>query len=344
MKSAVCTAFTIVLIVGMFWMSPLRSNSKPVQVEVRTCEQADIYNSITVRGKAEVVNKQRLFAPAAALVERVYVQQGQQVNKGDPLVTLTLTRDTSLLQQAAGASAERIIGALVDDAQDGQLEGENTELVARAASAMAPIPAQTPEQTVTIEAPEDGVVMDVLCTAGETVTPVLPCVTMADLTKMVVRAQIGEENLHSIAIGQEADISFEAFPDAKKNGRITSIAPYAKSSALLGQSADISTDVLIALSNSDSAIRPGYTATVKVKTERRNDALLLPYSCVGQDEKNREYVLVVKEGHARRQLVETGFELGDEVEITAGLTQEDLVICNPVVAPAGRRVQIEVAR
>lgn len=139
MKSAVCTVFTILLIWGMFWMSPLRENAKPVVVQVQTCEQADIYNSVTVRGKAEAKSKCRVFPPSTAIVERLYVQQGDLVKAGDPLVTLTITNDSNVLQQAAGSGAERIIGALVEDAQDGQLEGENMELVARAASAAVPI-------------------------------------------------------------------------------------------------------------------------------------------------------------------------------------------------------------
>ena len=88
-------------------------------------------------------------------------------------------------------------------------------------------------------------------------------------------------------------------------------------------------------------MKPGYTVSVKVRTESREDTLLLPYTCVAQDEQNREYVMVVQEGRAKKMLVETGLEVGEQVEITAGLTGEERVIRAPGSLKTGQAVAEE---
>ena len=183
--------------------------------------------------------------------------------------------------------------------------------------------------------------MDVFFSEGETVSPLLPCFTLADLSQMVVKAQVGEENLPQIQPGMFAEMTLTAFPDTRLTGKVQSVAPYAKAASLLDQNGGVSTDVIFSISNDVADVKPGYTVSVKVRTESREDTLLLPYPCVAQDEQNREYVMVVQEGRAKKMPVETGLEVGEQVEITAGLTGEERVIRAPGSLKGGQAVAEE---
>lgn len=322
MRAAVCMASTALIIGGMFLGSPYRADHTPVSVQSILCEQADIYDTVTMKGKVEAQHKCRVFPPGTATVGRIYVTQGQPIEKGEPLVTLYVTGDGTELRQAAEEGVQGL------------------EEWLGSAAILPSGTVDTQPTAVTLTAPQTGIVMDIYCQEDELVTPLAPCVTIADLTDLVVRAQVGEEQLAEIAVGQETTMTFEAFPETEKIGRIISIAPYAKTGSFLGQEGPVQTDVLCSISNTDGTIRPGYTVTVKAKTQRQPNALLLPYSCIGQDEQGREYVMVAQDGFARRQLVKTGLELADQVEIAAGLTAQAPVLQDPSSVQPGQRIEV----
>lgn len=341
MRGFLCLAFTILLVLGMFWASPYRAMNQAEAVETVGCERADIFNAVTMSGKTESASETKVYAPSAAWVEKLYVSQGTEVKKGEALALLQVTEDPEKLRQATREAGEKMLESLLQDAQDGSLEEDSQALLSRAAGAgmeESPEPAQ---EEYILYAPCGGTVMDVFFSEGETVSPLLPCFTLADLSQMVVKAQVGEENLPQIQPGMFAEMTLTAFPDTRLTGKVQSVAPYAKAASLLDQSGGVSTDVIFSISNDVADVKPGYTVSVKVRTESREDTLLLPYPCVAQDEQNREYVMVVQEGRARKMLVETGLEVGEQVEITAGLTGEERVIRAPGSLKTGQAVAEE---
>ena len=50
--------------------------------------------------------------------------------------------------------------------------------------------------------------------------------------------------------------------------------------------------------------------------------------------------MVAQDGFARRQLVKTGLELADQVEITAGLTAQVPVLQDPSSVQPGQRIEV----
>lgn len=338
MKGALCIALTGLTIGGMFLASPYRRQTELAQAQAAPCRQADIYNAVTMRGKTETLRKSRAYAPWTATVKELYVRQGDQVAQGDPLALLEPADPGQGMDWAAEQLAER----LTLQAAQGELDPAEADQIAQAfAAALAPQP--TPKQPLTLTAPIDGLVMEVYCSEGETVSPLAPCAVVGDMNQMLVRAQVGEENLHKISPSMEAEIAIEAFPGRDLIGRVESIAPYAQSGSILKQDSQIVTDVLVSVENGQGSLRPGYSASVSVKTQRKENALLLPYDYVGQDEQNREYVMTIWQGRARKKLIATGLELEELVEIQAGLEPGELALQNPEQFYHGQRIAWEIA-
>ena len=177
-------ASTALIIGGMFLGSPYRADHTPVSVQSILCEQADIYDTVTMKGKVEAQHKCRVFPPGTATVGRIYVTQGQPIEKGEPLVTLYVTGDGTELRQAAEEGVQGL------------------EEWLGSAAILPSGTVDTQPTAVTLTAPQTGIVMDIYCQEDELVTPLAPCVTIADLTDLVVRAQVGEEQLAEIAVGQ----------------------------------------------------------------------------------------------------------------------------------------------
>lgn len=134
----------------------------------------------------------------------------------------------------------------------------------------------------TITAPMSGTVTQLAIEQGEIVTSGRsafsqspPIMTIADLSKMVVKTFINEVDMERLDIDQPAVIKIDAFQTQKYDGRVYEISPS-------GQQQDniISFEVMIEVLDSSGKIRPGMSADVDIITYEEKNVLLLPLDAV----------------------------------------------------------------
>ncbi len=75
-----------------------------------------------------------------------------------------------------------------------------------------------------IVSPIDGVIIARFADPGETVTPATPLLTIADLTRLRVEAEVDEFDIPHIAPDAAATISAEGYPETTWRGRVEEIA------------------------------------------------------------------------------------------------------------------------
>lgn len=78
-------------------------------------------------------------------------------------------------------------------------------------------------------------------------------------------------------------------------------------------------------------------------TDSCRNAVLVPFDAIAQDADNREYVMVLRGGRARKQTVVVRYELEDSADVTAGVAPDDLLILNPGALRDGERVCADAA-
>ena len=88
-------------------------------------------------------------------------------------------------------------------------------------------------------------------------------------------------------------------------------------------------DVEISLENPDDRLKHGFSAKVEITGGKDYELITVPYEAIRQDENNDEYVYVYAGGKLKKQVVATGKELTNEVEILDGLAPDDIVVFNP---------------
>ncbi len=342
MKGIVSVLITGALVAGMYYSSPIYEQSKEHSAEVSLCERSDIYHSVNMKGIACSAKEAKVYTDSFAVVEQIYVRQGQQVKQGQEL--FTIRKDVSLDQarQAVQTGAQELLTILMEDASDGEISKENQTLLSKAVGNFQGTK-ETREESITITAPIDGTVMDIFCREGEAASPFVPCIGLADLSKMQVKAQVSEDNLSKLKNGHQATITFDALPNQQFHGTIDSIAPYAKAGSVLLQQQEVKTEVVIAVDNTQNLLRPGYSASAQVNVDERNQVLLLPYSSILQDNNGKEFVLAVGKNHTAIKLpIITGYELESQVEVLSGLTGEELIVKNPKIDLIGKKLRIQV--
>ncbi|MEP6733806.1 MAG: efflux RND transporter periplasmic adaptor subunit, partial [bacterium] len=102
--------------------------------------------------------------------------------------------------------------------------------------------------------------------------------TIADMSVLETKVKVDETDVARIALGDSAVIQIDAFPDTTFIGRVTKISNSAVKSATAASGTDQAVDyeVTIQLVNTPPETRPDFSATAKIITDTRKQALSIP--------------------------------------------------------------------
>ena len=134
----------------------------------------------------------------------------------------------------------------------------------------------------TIKAPMAGAVTLLEIEEGEIVTSGRssfsqspPLMTIADLSKMVVKTYINEVDMERLRLDQEAEIKVDAYAKKKYKGRVAEISPS-------GEERDniITFEVMVEVVGSPQELMPGMSADVDIITYKEKNVLLLPIDAI----------------------------------------------------------------
>jgi HlyD family secretion protein len=156
-------------------------------------------------------------------------------------------------------------------------------------------------------APFDGVVSALNIEQGENVitgtmnNPGTQIMTVSDLSRMLVRAEVDETDVVDMQVGQKARISVDAFPDTTFAGTVTEIGSTAKRSAISAVEGQTNFEVLVVFDHDVPGVRPGMTADVDIETATREKTSAVPIqSVVIRTERELERAAKGKEARAKR--------------------------------------------
>jgi len=158
---------------------------------------------------------------------------------------------------------------------------------------------------------------------GDTVWQGQPILYIPDLSAMMVRSKVREEDLHKIREGQEATIRVEAYPEAVFKGHVTSIGALALEGAS-SNAAGKYFQMTVTMKGRDERLRPGMTARVAIVADRAKDVLVVPIPAIFY--LGEQPVCFVAEGDKIiSRPVRVGRRGDNVVEILAGLSEGERV-------------------
>jgi len=169
-----------------------------------------------------------------------------------------------------------------------------------------------------VESPLTGVVGRINVDIGANVEPTTQIAFVVNMEKMEIDLDIPEKYLPFVALGQEAKIAVDAYPDAVFVGKVTLISPVVD---LETRSAPIE----ITIDNKDGRLKSGMFADVGlIIEEHKNVPVVLKEALMGKGD--NLYVYVVEDHKASMKIVKAGIRYGELVEITEGVKSGDVVV------------------
>ena len=188
-----------------------------------------------------------------------------------------------------------------------------------------------------IRSPMNGVVTDRPLYPGEMATAGTPLITVMDLSQVIAKAHIPQDQAALLKVGDPALLRS---PDVPKpvNGKVSLVSP-----ALDPNSTTV--EIWLQAPNANQQLKPGTSVKLTIVARSIPDALVIPASALLTTPDGATTVMVLgSDGRAHQHTVKTGVRQGDEVQVTDGLKADDTVITSGAYGlPDNTKIRLENA-
>ena len=176
-------------------------------------------------------------------------------------------------------------------------------------------------QLATLTSPINGIVLhEDVNTTGVNITPVTTFV-VADPTSMVFSANVRQQNVDFISVGNPVTVTLDALNGKTLQGVVDRIYPQKTTLA----DGDEVYRVDVKINNLPSLVKLGQSGTVLIKSNFNQPVILVPSWTVLSE----SYIWVLDKQKPVLKMVTTGDTINGQTEILSGLKDTDKVITNP---------------
>jgi HlyD family secretion protein len=291
-----------------------RSGAQTARFRTEEATRGDLVVKVTATGKLQPLNQVDVGSEVSGLVESVFVDDNDDVRKGQVLAQLDVSKlqDAVTNARATLASAEAVVlqakatrqeseANLARLRQVAELSGgkvpSKTELdtaeatlaraIANQAVADAAVrqcratlsSAETNLGKASIRSPIDGVVLSRSVEPGQTVAASFQVATLftlaEDLKQMELEVDVAEADVGQVREGQLATFSVDAYSTRRYEARIRRVSYGSQTT-----SGVVTYKTVLTVRNDDLTLRPGMTATAEITTIEHKNVLLVPNAAV----------------------------------------------------------------
>ncbi len=147
--------------------------------------------------------------------------------------------------------------------------------------------------------------------------------TLADLSHIYVLASIDESDIGQVKVGQTVDITADSFPGKQFKGKVVRITP---KGIVTNNVVTFEAKIEVEGANR-TLLMPEMTANVEILIAAADNVLKVPMEAVTQNRRGENIVKVLgKNDQIERRPVEVGLSNGTEIEIRAGLNENEAVV------------------
>jgi RND family efflux transporter MFP subunit len=321
-----------------FWTG----GSIPVVVEI--AQNAPVTRVLAVNGRIAAVHSVGVSAVVSGTLVGLPVAEGHQVDANQILAQVDATEQNAIVRQAMAALDAAIVAQqkATEDYDRSVSLGSNisrTVLDANAFAKQSAIQdvvrqtafmdqAQIALDKYTVRAPVAGTVLELDAEMGQTISPSTRLLTLADLSELVVEADVDEAYATQIAVGQKALLQLSG-QTATHEGHVSFVSNRVdETTGGLGIKVRFNTSV---------AAPVGLTVATNIIVDERDAALTVPRTALV----NGNEVFVVVDSVAQLRPVTAMDWPAARLITTEGLAEGDIVIVDPTGITNGVDVVVE---
>lgn len=301
------------------------SQKSPQEVLVETAPvvRERLVPTLSATGTLTAKTEVKIASQAEGQIEFLQVEEGNRVSRGQVLVRLNRdelearhVKAVAVLKeaQAVRERTERLFQKGMESRERFDEAATRFE-VARAEERLL----KTQLDYTEIRSPLNGVVTDRKLDPGDVVARHAHVLTVADLSRLVVRAEISELSIPLLSPGQKVEVQVDAVPGRKYPGKVARVFPRVDPGSRLGT-------VEVEIAGTAKDLRPGLLCRVVFSSPSASDAMVIPSDAVKTDPGGKAYVYRIAGKSVERVSVELGQREGRRVEVREGLKPGDRLV------------------
>jgi len=295
-------------------------------VKIQKVEPAPVENKQVYIGTIEESTSVPLSFLISGSVEKVLVDEGQRVIKGQLLATINSYSYESAYQIALSKEkqAQDAYNRLEPVYKDGSLP-EVKFVEVKTGLVQAKSTAQIAEKNLhdcELYAPMSGIIGKRMVESGMSIIPVNPVFQLVRIENVKVRIPVPENEIAAITNGEKVVVIVPALNDQQYEGTVSEIG-------VLSNTLSHTYTVKAILNNPKQALKPGMVCKVSIISSTLAMQMVIPMSAVqvsGSGEKRYVFVANTRTGKAMKRTVQVGPLTVNGVIIKSGLSAGDLLI------------------
>tara|TARA_R110002074_G_scaffold149035_5_gene301275 strand:+ start:44531 stop:45697 length:1167 start_codon:yes stop_codon:yes gene_type:complete len=308
----------------------LGNDEKLPLVNTLTAKKEVFNHYLELQGDVSTKQNVLIYPEMAGTLQKVYVNEGDSVSKGQLLATiddggmssqLSQLKSQATLAKTTFERQERLwkqnIGSEIQYLQAKTNYESSENMVSQAQSQLG---------KSSIRAPFSGIIDNVIKDQGTVVAPGQgsEVFRLVNLSDMFIEVEVPETYLGSVVKGKEALVYFPVLGD--------SITSKVRETGNFINPSNRSFEVEIPVPNKKGKIKPNLSAKVNLNDYTNEDAILIPTSIISENAEGEQYVFVAEEPNAdkealvKKTIITTGKTQGAKIEVLSGLEDGNHII------------------
>ncbi len=295
-----------------------------VQAVVVAAKRQPVSETLPLIGTVSANEMVDLKAETDGIIQEIRYDEGQKVEKGQPLVLLN---DGKLAAALAEAEANFHLSQVTHE-RSKQLLQENLlskqeydQIAATFAVHQASLDLKRRlVQDTRIVAPFTGIMGSRQISPGQVVNRTTSLGTLVDLDSVKVEVEIPERYLAQIQVGQNLSFTVAAYPKQEFPGQVYFIAPQVSETLR-------TVNVKARIANPSHLLRPGMFASLTLTLLIRDSAIVIPEVAIIHNANAFMVFVVGQDDTASLRTIKVGERLAGKVEVVEGLKEgEEIVV------------------
>ena len=296
------------------------SYTDTISVESYSVATRELAISKTFSGTLEGEEQANIIAKIAERIMNIKTRVGDYVKTGDVLIELDKSGAQSQFYQAQAVflNAQKDFERMKNLFNEGAVSRQALDQT-QTGYEVAKANFEAARSTVEITSPISGVVTAINVNIGDLANPQMPLATVANISRMKAKFNVGESDVPNFYVGQAVQIFSEMNPDVIQAGKITQLSNSANV-----QSRTFEMQAIFS-NTKDRWFKPGMFCRVNVNLKTKKDALVIPLAAVVKVN-NSDGVYLINDNKSYYKSIITGITDGNLVEVTSGIKAGDKIV------------------
>ncbi|MFA5541936.1 MAG: efflux RND transporter periplasmic adaptor subunit, partial [Bacteroidales bacterium] len=302
-----------------------------IAVKVEKASIQEVEQIYEFSSTVDAAVKNYISSAGGTRIEKIHVEVGDRVTKGQKLVTMENTNLATAKVQLMNSKND--VDRMEALYLSGGISKQQLDQI-KTQYDVAKRNIDNLESNIHLVSPISGIVTMRNFDNGD-VSATQPILQVMQITPVKLKFSMNEKFYNRVKIGMKVSAKVDIFGDDRFDGRVNLIAPIIDPNTR-------SFGLEASFTNSNQKLRPGMFARVEINLGKNMSVVIPDRAVIKQNGTNDKYVFIEKDGVVDYRKIELGRRLGDTYEVISGIEEgENIVIEGYTKLVSGSKVKVK---